>query len=376
MKLLKFSYEFCEIDGVDFNPFKTEQIEFCDTNLLVGKNASGKSTIVSQIYNLTEMLKGTNHGIRLGKYYIELEYEPQLVYKYFYNVGINPNVQGSIEIFEKLEQNNLIKIDRHNSEAEIYSENEKKVIKINPPIQKLVHQVRRDEKDHPYLEHIIKWAESVHSFKFGHIHSSSFIRTNVDKSVALALDALTSLKEKDLNKILNDLNDESKSKIICDFNSLDYHVELLNIKNQTLEKDTQSIIYVKENNLKYEIHQSGLSQGMFRSLFLLIFIHHLIENEKPGMIIIDDLCEGLDYDRATKLGKLIFSKMHESKIQFIATSNDYFLMNAVDVKSWNIINREGNIIKVNNYCNNKEKFDNFRLSGLNNFDLFSSNYLD
>lgn len=115
---------------------------------------------------------------------------------------------------------------------------------------------------------------------------------------------------------------------------------------------------------------------MYRSLFLLIFLHHLIETEKAGMIIIDDLCEGLDYDRATKLGKLIFSKMHDSKIQFIATSNDYFLMNAVDVKSWNIIYREDNVIKVNNYCNSKEKFDNFRLSGLNNFDLFSSNYLD
>jgi len=375
MKVLKFSYEFREIDGFDFNPVKTELIEFCDTNLLVGKNASGKSTIVSELYNLADILKGTSPGLQLGKYYIELEYNPKVVYKYFYNVTIKPN-HGGIEISEKLEQNDSILINRHNSEAEIYSNNEKTLIKINPPTPKLVHQVRRDEKDHPYLEHIIIWAESVHSFKFGHIHSSSFIRTNVDKSSALAFDELTSLKGKDLNIILNDLNDESKSKIISEFNSLNYDVELMNIKDQALDKDIQSVIYIKENNLKYEIHQSKLSQGMFRTLFLLIFIHHLIEKEKAGMIIIDDLCEGLDYDRATKLGKLIFSKMHNSKIQFIATSNDYFLMNAVDVKSWNIIYREGNVIKVNNYCNNKDKFDNFRLSGLNNFDLFSSNYLD
>jgi len=353
---------------IGVNPLKTESIELEDINLLVGKNASGKSTLAQQLYGFALMLKG--NFLRLGRFHIELESTDKSVYKYTCDVTVT---KSGITIFETLFQNENILIERKNTEAKIFSVSFGVPITINPPNNKLVHQVRRDEKDHPYLEEIVKWAENVHSFKFGHIHSTSFLKPFDSKGeVVINAENLTSINEKDLNKILGDLTDETKLKIKEEFNSLGYNIQLLSVR----QLGNQNAIYVKENELPFEILQQALSQGMYRSLFLLIFIHHLIEKEHAKMIIIDDLCEGLDYDRATKLGKLLFSRMEENKIQFVATSNDYFLMNVVDVKYWNIVHREGNQIKVHNYSNSKEKFDKFRVSGLNNFDLFSSNFLD
>jgi hypothetical protein len=95
-----------------------------------------------------------------------------------------------------------------------------------------------------------------------------------------------------------------------------------------------------------------------------------------GVIIVDDLCEGMDYERASKLGKYIYDTLESKNIQFIATSNDSFLMNAVDVKYWNILHREGNKIHSYNVTNSKEKFDKFKKTVLNNFDLFSSDFLE
>lgn len=359
MKLHRYCYEVFEADGLKINSLKMDPIELRGINLLVGKNASGKSTVAQTLFGLASMIKGNT--LRIGKFHIELESDDASIFKYTCSVTYDKEIQ----IIEALSKDGMALIDRTNTDAKIFSQLQNKLIEINPPNDKLIGQARRDEKEYPYLEQIIRWAESVHSFKFGHIHSTSFIRSLPDTEN-------TSIKDKDINKILGELKDDTKLKIIEEFNELGYRIELISIRQQ----GEQNIIFIKENNVKYEIHQVSLSQGMFRSLFLLIFIHHLIEKENSKMIIIDDLCEGLDYDRATKLGKLIFGKMEKEDIQFIATSNDYFLMNVVDVKYWNIIYRKGSEIKVSNYSNSKGKFDQFRLSGLNNFDLFSSDYLD
>jgi hypothetical protein len=93
------------------------------------------------------------------------------------------------------------------------------------------------------------------------------------------------------------------------------------------------------------------------------------------MVIIDDLCEGLDYERATKLGELVFNICRDTEIQLIATSNDSFLMDAIDIKYWNILQRTGSIVTALNIKNSEEKFRKFKFTGLSNFDFFSSDYL-
>ena len=134
-------------------------------------------------------------------------------------------------------------------------------------------------------------------------------------------------------------------------------------------------LYLLEKDVNVELSHFQLSQGLSRSLSILIYLQYLISKQKPAIILIDDLCEGLDYERAIKLGKLIFEKCKNSNIQLVATTNDNFIMDVVDIKHWNVLTREGSIVTAMNYDTHPELFDDFRFTGLSNFDFFSSDYL-
>jgi hypothetical protein len=92
--------------------------------------------------------------------------------------------------------------------------------------------------------------------------------------------------------------------------------------------------------------------------------------------VIDDLCEGLDYARATKLGKLVYSLCQDSEIQLVATSNDNSLMEVVDIEDWNILQREGKVVSTINAQSHPALFEKFPFTGLSNFDFFSSDFID
>ena len=47
-------------------------------------------------------------------------------------------------------------------------------------------------------------------------------------------------------------------------------------------------------------------------------------------------------------------------------------MNSVDLAYWNIFERRGNHVRSFNYRNNKETFDEFKLTGISNFDFFAN----
>jgi predicted ATPase len=161
--------------------------------------------------------------------------------------------------------------------------------------------------------------------------------------------------------------------IIKDMNVIGYPLENVFAREQPIQPNLQNIftVAVKETNLKCETEQSTISNGMFRALCLIVLVEYLIKIKKNSTIIIDDLGEGLDFDRSTKLTKLLFEKTKESDLQLIITSNDRFLINNVEMQNINYLERNGHIVKAINYHNNKDVFDKFLLSGLNNFDFIN-----
>ena len=94
------------------------------------------------------------------------------------------------------------------------------------------------------------------------------------------------------------------------------------------------------------------------------------------MLLIDDLGEGLDYSRATHLGEKVFNECEKGNLQLIASSNDSFLMDVVDISKWQIVRRKNSKLSVLNQTNHPELFEMFRMTGLSNFDLFSSDFID
>ena len=104
---------------------------------------------------------------------------------------------------------------------------------------------------------------------------------------------------------------------------------------------------------------------------ILVTINYIMQEGAEGTIVIDDIGEGIDFERSSRLIELIFKRAENTGIQLIATSNDRFLMNSVDIKYWNVFERKRNTVQAFNYKNSREAFDEFSLTGLNNFDFFA-----
>jgi len=334
-------------------------------NLIVGKNAAGKSRTVQLIASFAKMISRQVSSLNFGNWDMLFETEEGGKLNYILKIKGGNVLEEKIIINEK----ELLLRDKI---TKIYSFKAKKIITINPPDNKLVLHVRRDQEEFPFLEEIVAWAEQTYGFKFGNITPYSYL---IDRETdqLTSVDKITHMLETlAVSEFTGDpLTQGFHERVITDFNSLGYDIKKI---TRGTEKG-KDILLIKEGNLKNYIPQNALSQGMFRALVLLLFMEYMISTKQVATIIIDDLCEGLDYERATKLGKLIFSKNKNNNFQLIATTNDSFLMDCVDIENWNVLIRKDDVVEAFNYENNAALFKEFRFTGLSNFDLFSSDYL-
>ena len=103
-------------------------------------------------------------------------------------------------------------------------------------------------------------------------------------------------------------------------------------------------------------------------------MQYIKKGNQLSLLLLDDVGEGLDYSRSIHFGKMIFDTCDASKLQLIASSNDAFLMDVVDISHWQVLRRKASKVSVINQSNNTKLFNEFRLTGLSNFDLFSSDF--
>jgi energy-coupling factor transporter ATP-binding protein EcfA2 len=353
MKLINLSY---------IDPYwELSNLQLDNLNLIVAKNAIGKSKTLLTLDLLVKMItqkKTLNWGSRWSIAFINHQDQ-----KVIFEFATKYKDEGIVTA-EKISIDGVQVLFRRHKQGAVVLKNfvtQKNDI-IYPPNNKLTLHVNRDIRKYPYLEDISNWAEQCYGFKFGNI--SPYSKLNEQE-----YDLLTAVE--DIPNLFKSLKKENISKIITDFNSLGYDVS--DITSQ--DKIEYSILHVKEKNISKALPHYKLSQGMFRTLAILVYIEYLMSRKKPVMIIIDDFCEGLDYDRARKLGSLVFEKCENTNIQLVVTSNDSFLMDTIDIKYWNLLQRNGKVITCLNQQNSPNLFRKFRLTGLSNFDLFSSDFL-
>ena len=353
MKLVKLSYE-------DTN-WQLLNLELSNLNLVVAKNSTGKSRTLATIDLLIKMVN-QKRNLNWGSHW-NVEFVNHQNQHIAFNFATKFQANGIVTHEEiKLDGRQVLFRKKDSGEVELYNNLTKRKNTIYPPENKLTFHVNRDIRKYPYLEEIVNWAEQSYGFKFGNI--SPYAELNEQE-----YDLLTAVE--DIPTLFKVLKKESKKKLIQDFNSIGYKITDISIQ----DKIEYVVLYVKESGLNKPLPHYKLSQGMFRALAVLIYIEYLISRKKPALIIIDDLCEGLDYDKAKKLGNLIFEKCKHSEIQLVATSNDSFLMDTIDIKYWNVLKRENKIVKSLNAKNTSDLFRKFRLTGLSNFDFFSSDFL-
>lgn len=355
MRIKKLTY-------IDPN-WELDNLQLSKVNLIVGKNSTGKTRTLQTIDLLVKMItqkRDLNWG---GQWDIVFENHKgeEINYKF------STSYKKKGVTFEKMTLNDELVLSRNRDDNEGRAKIRNYLTYNNfdyvyPPDNKLVLHTNRDIRAYPFLEHIADWAEQSYGFKFGNISPYSLLNQQ-------EYDLLTAVE--DIPTLFKSLKVSDKEKIIADFNSLGYNITDISVQGN----GATTIMLVKEEGVRKNLPHFQLSQGMFRSLSLIVYMQYLISRKKPATIIIDDLCEGLDFERATKLGKLLFEIALNSDIQLIATSNDNFLMEVVDLKYLNVLFREGKRVHGINAQSNPELFEEFKFTGLSNFDFFSSNYI-
>jgi energy-coupling factor transporter ATP-binding protein EcfA2 len=357
------------------NEWILEDFSLGQINLIVGRNAVGKTRTINVLSGLARLLAESKQIIwNDGNYDVEFKHDDHFInYKLEYK-------NRSIEK-EELVIDDFTYLDRGNDGVgEIFFSEEKRSLKFQTPTNELAAFARRDAIQHPYLNQLYEWGSKLVLFRFGTNMGQDrlILRLKTGKDIEVNLkddnviDALILGKEK--------YGDEFADQVKTDLQKIGYDIGNIDIGSpndihfESAPPANPLAIFVQENDTKTKIYQHLLSQGMFRSVSLVIQLNYFLSTNSSGTILIDDIGEGIDFDRASSLIELLINKVKNTKYQLIMTTNDRFTMNNVPIDYWSILNRDGGKCRSYNYKNSKEIFDEFKLTGLNNFDLFSSNF--
>ena len=298
--------------------------------LLVGKNASGKSRTLNVINGLAGLLSATTKLVfKSGDYWVQFKdgptlYEYELVY-------MDAHVTK-----ERFSRNGEMLLDRGSGGVgRLLAEKTQQILEFQTPPGGLAAVNRRDSIQHGYFELLHAWGKGVRHFQFG-------TPLGKDKLAILTKDKPIEFDPRNTDQViavfrqgLTKFGDEFVRGVITDMGAVGYNLEEVGLKAPqslmlTIEPTPAGevvVLYVKEKELSGITDQIDMSQGMFRALSVIIHLNYSQRSEQPSCILIDDIGEGLDFDRSCALIDLLMSKAREGGVQLIMSTNDRFVMN-------------------------------------------------
>jgi AAA15 family ATPase/GTPase len=368
--------EYSEFSGLA-NAWSLKELLPEKVNLLVGKNAIGKTRTISVIARLGNMFVDLQPVTFSSVHYYAEFVDSEDIYKYYLDI------EKETVRFEKLLINGDSVFERSEDGAgELLNTDLKKKIRFQVPLNKLVVSSKRDAIQTPYLEKLYDWVNKLYSFWFaeptgkfkGYLDDRSInsVARNLRDTDKAALSFETGVEE---------FGDNFRTRIVKSMKEIGY--DLTGIESykdsylSTLGGQPIYLLSVTESDRLAGLSPIEMSQGMFRALSLLIQLVYCDMKKIATTILIDDIGEGLDFYRSSKLIQLSIDIAEKNNnIQLIMSTNDEFVMNVVPLQYWQVIQRTGGECKIRNYQNSKEQFENFKFTGLSNFDLLTTDYLN
>jgi energy-coupling factor transporter ATP-binding protein EcfA2 len=348
-------------------------------NLVVGKNATGKTRTLNVLSGLGMLLSGRQKPSELtyGNFDVTFEHNDR-TFNYILKISDHKVV------FESFADGKNVLLERgEGGKGSIWHEKEKRSLEFQTPETDAAVVARRDTIQHTFLIPLSDWGSGVRYYSFGDTMGRNTISflvdggpqpdpTNPNEVIGL------------FRKGTKEYPDIFKKSVIKAMNDIGYDIEDINATTpQNIQIESNSIIpvtpialIIKERSLSGATEQMEMSQGMFRALSVIIHLQYAIHGDHPSFIIIDDIGEGLDFDRSCRLIHIIRQCALDSKIQMVMSTNDRFVMNNVPLEEWALLSREGGNIMVHNYTNSKATFDNFKFTGLNNFDFLAMDFIN
>jgi hypothetical protein len=273
------------------------------------------------------------------------------------------------------------KLTRSTNGGEIFAEEENKTVRFRPPADELTVVARRDSLQHSFLEPLHEWAAGVRHYNFGSSlgHGHFGYLTNEEREV-------DDLDDKQVvgifHKAWSEYGKEFVDAVRRDMAAINYPLDDIELRTPCDIQMVQNGIpmplkglSVREAGSKGFFDQHALSQGMFRALSILIQVNYSQLAKRAHCILIDDIGEGLDFERSTRLIEILRRKARHASFQLVMTTNDQFVMNHVPLEEWSVLQRADNFVRIRNYQNSKEAFDSFKFVGMSNFTFFEMDYL-
>ena len=376
MILRKFNYfEFADKP----NSWTLDGMILENINLLVGKNATGKTNALTKISWLGNMLAGIQPQLlNSGNYDVEF-IDGKDVYQYKLNLS-----SQRVE-YEALIINGEQKFERRSDgRGQIFTVQFNTIMNFQLSPNQLVVTSKRDAIQHPFIEELAKWAEGIRMYAFSsHLGQNTLIVINDMNNI--------NVDPRDMKSVIGlyikgeqEFPQDFRKRIISSMKEIGYELSNVGVTSNIRSLSHVSfpigtnglMLYIGEKESKPPIYQPQMSQGMFRALSLIIQITYNTLKHLSTTILIDDIGEGLDFERSSSVIKLIMRIAEEGKGQIIMSTNDRFVMNNVPLRYWQIIQRNGGQCKIFNYHNATEKFDEFQYMGLNNFDFLATDFIN
>jgi energy-coupling factor transporter ATP-binding protein EcfA2 len=374
MELVSIKYSEYEQKPKEWN---LDNLVLDQVTLIVGRNASGKTRTLNIINNLARLIRGDNKPTYgSANFDANFDHDGETCR---YKISIwNGNV-----IEEKFESKGKKLLSRgQDGIGKIFAAKLNEEIDFQTPPTDIALTLRRDNIQHPFFEPLYNWASSVFHYAFGTPLGKDIL--GLFKKDGAKFDPRnTSCVVPIYKHGEKEFGDAFKDAIKKDLNAIGYNISDIGLaapsKIITIDPPLAGELmglWIQEEGLKGKTEQDDISQGMFRALSLIIQLNYSIMALKPACILIDDIGEGLDFERSCSLINLLLERVKGTSTQLVMTTNDRFVMNNVPLNMWTILHREGSQCKVINIHNTKEKFEKFRFTGLNNFDFFATDYLD
>ena len=286
MKLIGFNYKESSSSG---EPWRVEDLTFSDFNLIVGRNATGKSRLLRSIVRSAAAISGEDQS----------------------------------------------------------------------PGRKFEFEVRFDE-DFP--EANLDWARRLQYFPFA--GEMLFKRSRSTSEVRLAAAELFKLGSDTFGDIFQE-------RVLQHIVDAGYSISEI---TQVDRGPGARSLEFKESKRRTNTALRHLSQAQQRITIFFVYLTFLELDKRPATILVDDFAEGLDFEHSAKLAKKILRDYANLPLQFIVATNDRYVMNVVPLERWTVLVEEGETTRVFNYHNSKQKFDEFKFTGLSNFDFFSMDF--
>ena len=372
--------EYKEFEG-DKREWTLEPASFGQINLLVGKNASGKTRTLNVMVGLARLLAGKQQAL-----FDTGDFKVTLVTSNGKSFVYEVSMQNNLVNREYLSCDDIPYLTREGSgPGKIKTEPKGEMVDFQIKPNQLAIFSKRDSLQYPFLEEIAAWAEGTENYEFATLFGPNSIGS---PGVIAPMDQIED-SQKTLSRdfehremlqllvaaAIDKFSDAFKKSILADMNKVGYDLEDMGVGVLSDIKMTPPPfgIWVKERDLQCNTQQNQMSLGMFRALAAVIRMSLPQFTNAPSAVFLDDVGEGLDFERSVGLIRILIEKAEKGGFQLFMTSNDRFVMNEVPLKYWSVIIRMGSLVKVKNYENSRDEFDKFEKLGLNNFDYFVAN---